>query len=113
MGGYGSLHLGFKYPEIFGVVSAMAPSITTFALEKREVLTSIFQDDTLYFNSNNPGTLAQKNVDHIRGKTVVRLLIGDKKFLLDLVQGFQQQLTDLKIDHQYVIGKGATIIKML
>jgi enterochelin esterase-like enzyme len=108
MGGYGSLHLGFKYPELFGIVSAIAPSITTFELERKEVLASTFENDTLYFNSNSPVTLVQKNADNIRGKTVVRLLIGDKDILLDLVQGFHKQLTDLRIVHQYAVAKGAS-----
>jgi enterochelin esterase-like enzyme len=107
MGGYGSLHLGFKYPELFGVVSSIAPGITTFEMGKKEVITPVFENDTAWFNLNSPSVLVGKNADLIRGKTVVRLLIGDKDFLFDLVKGFDKQLTDLKIDHQYAIAKGA------
>ncbi|MGD0583171.1 MAG: hypothetical protein ABR974_09530 [Bacteroidales bacterium] len=53
------------------------------------------------------GTGTIKNEDIIRGKTVLRLLVGDKDFLLEPVQRFHQQLADLKIDHQYAIAKGA------
>jgi endo-1,4-beta-xylanase len=108
MGGYGSLHLGFKYPELFGVVSSIAPSITTFEMEREEVISGTFEDDTAYFNSNSPATLVQKNAYLIRGKTAIRLLIGDKDFLYDLVQAFHIQLTELKIDHQYAIAKDAS-----
>jgi enterochelin esterase-like enzyme len=108
MGGYGSLHLGFKYPELFGVVSAIAPNIIASGTERREVIASIFVDDSLYFNSNSPAALVQKNASFIRGKTFVRLLVGDKDLRLDLVQQFHKQLADLKIDHQYAEAKGAS-----
>lgn len=107
MGGYGSLHLGFKYPELFGVVSSIAPSITTFEMERKEVIVTTFEDDVAYFNENSPTSLVQKNAEYIRKNTVVRLLVGDKDFLLDLVRKFDQQLTDLQINHQYAIAKDA------
>lgn len=107
MGGYGSLHLGFKYPELFGVVSSIAPSITTFEMERKEVITPTFENDSTYFNANSPATLIKKNADYIRRNTRIRLLVGDKDFLLDLVNKFHQQLIDLKIDHQFAIAKDA------
>ena len=107
MGGYGSLHLGFKYPELFGVVSSIAPSITTFEMERKEIITPTFENDTAYFNINSPSVLASKNAEVIRGRTVVRLLVGDKDFLFDLVKGLDKELNDLKIDHQYSLAKGA------
>jgi enterochelin esterase-like enzyme len=107
MGGYGSLHLGFKYPELFGVVSSIAPSITTFEMERKEVLVQTFEDDADYFNVNHPSTLVQKNADYLRDHTVIRLLVGDRDFLYDLVQQFHRQLNDLQINHQYAIAKDA------
>jgi enterochelin esterase-like enzyme len=107
MGGYGSLHLGFKYPELFGVVSSIAPSITTFEMERKEVLAPTFEDDADYFNINSPSTLIHNNTDFIRTNTKIRLLVGDQDFLFDLIQKFHQQLNDLHINHQYAIAKGA------
>jgi endo-1,4-beta-xylanase len=107
MGGYGSLHLGFKYPELFGVVSSIAPSITTFEMERKEVITPTFEDDTAYFNSNSPSTLLQRNADYIRVNTNIRLLVGDKDFLFKIIQEFHQQLMDLHINHQYGVAKDA------
>jgi len=107
MGGYGSLHLGFKYPELFGVVSSIAPSITTFEMERKEVIAATFENDTAYFNANSPATLVKKNADYIRRNTTIRLLVGDKDFLFDFLNKFHQQLIDLKIDHQYAIAKDA------
>jgi len=107
MGGYGSLHLGFKYPELFGVVSSIAPSITTFEMERKEVITPAFEDDTAYFNANSPSTLVQKNADYIRTNSAIRLLVGDKDFLYELIREFHHQLQDLKITHQFSIAKDA------
>lgn len=107
MGGYGSLHLAFKYPELFGVVSSIAPSITTFEMERKEVIVPTFEDDAAYFNANSPSTLIQKNADYIRRNTTIRLLVGDKDFLYEIIQKFHQQLMELHIKHQYGIAKGA------
>ena len=107
MGGYGSLHLGFKYPELFGVVSSIAPSITTYAMERKEVLIPTFKNDTAYFNRNSPTNLVELNAEKIKGKTAIRLLIGDQDFLYNLIIGFHQQMQRLEIDHQFIIAKGA------
>jgi enterochelin esterase-like enzyme len=107
MGGYGSLHLGFKYPELFGAVSSIAPSITTYEMERKEVIVPTFEDDVAYFNANSPTTLIQNNAGYIRKNTTIRLLVGDQDFLYDLIQKFHRQLTDLQINHQYAIAKGA------
>jgi enterochelin esterase-like enzyme len=107
MGGYGSLHLAFKYPELFGVVSSIAPSIATYEMERKEVVVPTFEDDVTYFNANSPSTLVQINADYIRKNTTIRLLVGDKDFLYDIIQKFHQQLMELQIKHQYAIAKGA------
>lgn len=107
MGGYGSLHLGFKYPELFGVVSSIVPSITTFELERKEVIEPTFGNDSAYFNANKPQTLVHKNAGSIRQNTVIRILTGDKDFLFDIIQKFHQQLQGLQIEHQYHISKNA------
>jgi endo-1,4-beta-xylanase len=107
MGGYGSFHLGFKYPELVGVVSSIAPSITTFEMERKEILAPTFEDDTAYFYANSPSVLIQNNAGYIRKNTTIRLLVGDQDFLYDLIQKFHQQLNDLHINHQYAIAKGA------
>lgn len=107
MGGYGSLHLGFKYPGLFGVVSSIAPSITTFEMERKEIIVPTFDNDTAYFNANRPSTLVQKNADYIRTNSVIRLLTGDKDFLYELIREFHHQLQDMNINHQYAIARDA------
>jgi enterochelin esterase-like enzyme len=107
MGGYGSLHLGFKYPELFGVVSSIAPSITSFEMERKEVVAPTFEDDTAYFNANSPSVLIQNHAAYIGKNTTIRLLVGDHDFLFDVINKFHQLLTDLQINHQYAIAKAA------
>jgi enterochelin esterase-like enzyme len=107
MGGYGSLHLGFKYPDVFGAVSSIAPSITTYEMERKEVILPTFGNDTAYFKMNSPSELVDVNTDRIKSKTTIRLLIGDKDFLYDLVGKFHHRLETLGIDHQYCVARGA------
>jgi len=107
MGGYGSLHLGFKYPELFGVVSSIAPSITTYEMERKEVILPTFGNDTAYFNRNSPSTLVELNDERIKGKTSIRLLIGDKDFLFNLLQEFHLKMQKFGLDHQYSVAKDA------
>jgi enterochelin esterase-like enzyme len=107
MGGYGSLHLGFKYPELFGVVSSIAPSITTFDMERKEIIEPVFENDSLYFKMNSPTELVRKNADYIRKNTKIRLLTGDEDFLFELIEKFHRHLNSLEIDHQYKIAEGA------
>ncbi len=107
MGGYGALHLGFKYPELFGIISAIAPNISTYEMEQKEIIMPTFENDTAYFNINSPSVLAGRNTDLLQGRTRVRLLIGDKDSLSDPLKAFDKRLTELKIDHQYSVAKGA------
>ncbi|HVN58242.1 MAG TPA: alpha/beta hydrolase-fold protein [Bacteroidales bacterium] len=108
MGGYGALHLGFKYPDLFGAVSAIAPSLTTFSGEKKEIIIPTFGTDSAYFIQNHPSSLLRANSGLIRNRTQIRLLVGDKDFLLDAVSGLERQLTDLKANHICLVAKGAS-----
>ena len=71
------------------------------------MLVQTFEDDSAYFNVNHPATLVQKNADYLRQNTVIRLLVGDRDFLYEIVQQFHGQLNDLQINHQYSIAEDA------
>jgi enterochelin esterase-like enzyme len=107
MGGYGALHLGLKYPGLFGVVSAIAPSLTSYESEAKERILPVFGTDTSYFYANTPSVLAEKNRELISGKTAIRILVGDRDVLYEPVQAFHLKLESLGIKHQYIISKGA------
>ncbi len=106
MGGFGSLRLGFKYPELFGVVSALAPSITEMKDEPQEVQEN-FGFDEAYYAQNSPWTIVKNQANEIKDKTKVRLLVGDADKLLPLVTSYHQLLDSLKIEHQFEVIDGA------
>ena len=59
MGGYGALHLGMKFPSLFGAISAVAPAILQdLKDEPRERTFDTFADDEAYFDANGPWVLA-------------------------------------------------------
>jgi hypothetical protein len=76
-------------------------------MERKEVVAPTFEDDAAYFDANSPSTLVKVNSDYIRKNTTIRLLVGDKDFLYDLIQQYHQQLKELQIIHQYGIARGA------
>ena len=117
MGGFGALHLGFKYPEVFGAVSDHAGAIYD-AAEGRAALCCnniyrswnyAFGADETYFNAQSPYTLALQNADSIRGKTIIRVMVGQlDNATLNYNLVFHNYLTSLNIGHEYQIVPGAT-----
>ena len=106
MGGYGALRLGFKFPELFGVVSGLAPSITDMK-DEPSIVTEPFGNDQQFYDAVGPWTIVQEHAAGIRGRTVVRLLVGDQDRLLPLVMQYSELLDRLAIVHQYAVAPGA------
>jgi S-formylglutathione hydrolase FrmB len=67
MGGYGAMHYGFKYPEMFAAVSASMPALIEhlpreFSAEwQRKLMGTIFGDppDLTFYEENSPFQLAR------------------------------------------------------
>ena len=60
MGGYGALHLGVKYPDLFGAISSVAPSIMrNLSDEPKERTFDTFGDDQAFYDANGPCLLAK------------------------------------------------------
>jgi len=106
MGGFGALRLGFKYPELFGAVSGLAPSLTEMKDEPATVAEPFGNDQTFY-DAVGPWTIVKENASSVRGKTSVRLLVGDQDKLLPYVKKYSELLTTLQIEHQFAIAPGA------
>lgn len=108
MGGAGAPKIGFKHPELFGVVSILAGALHD--LESYKSRGTAFQDiyggKDEYFQANSPWELVEKNADAIRGKTHIRILVGDKDGLLERNQNFAKLLDKLKIPHQVEVVEG-------
>jgi len=106
MGGFGALRLGFKYPQLFGSVSALAPSIKPMQQEP-EVVREPFGNDQAYWDETGPWSIVKQHAAEIRGRTKVRLLVGDQDPLLANVKEYDALLTSLGINHQFSVVAGA------
>lgn len=107
MGGYGAAHLGFKYPELFGIVGVNAGAlITPRAAVQPAVYEKMFGSDDAYVKANDPFELLRKNADTIRGKTFIRVAVGGDDSLLPRNKALDAALTDLKIEHGWEVVPG-------
>ena len=110
MGGYGAAHLGFKYPDLFGIVGVMAGALIQ---PREEVQPAVFQKmfggDKDYVKANDPFELVRKNADAIRGRTAIRIAVGDQDWLRVRAKALHELLGELKIEHEFeqVPGAGA------
>lgn len=111
MGGFGSLHLGFKYTDLFGSVAAFAPALVAedqmTSGPMLEMLNASFGGKVANFNAAGGWTEVEKNVDKIRGRTYIRLICGDKDTLLERAKWMSDILTRLNIEHGFTVSKGA------
>jgi enterochelin esterase-like enzyme len=89
MGGYGAAHLGFKYPELFGVVVADAGAMSG-----------------KFFPDEHPNHLARQNAEKLRGQTRIRVAVGADDDLLPASQQLHELLDELKLEHEYEVVPG-------
>ena len=109
MGGFGAAHLGFKYPDTFGLVSIMAGALLdgkTLASRHPPIVTKMYGDDLGYFQANHPVTLVEKNLNAIRGKTRVRIAVGGEDRLLEPNRAFHELLDRHGVAHGYEVVPG-------
>jgi enterochelin esterase-like enzyme len=107
MGGYGAAHLGFKYPETFGIVGIMAGAlITPSATVQPGVFEKMFGSDPARVKADDPFELVKKNADAIRGRTVIRIAVGDQDSLQARDKAMHDLLTQLKIEHEFELVPG-------
>ena len=105
MGAFGAMHLGFKYPELFGAVTAISGGVRPKERQMKagNLVDVIFNGDREQFEANAPDVLLVKNVDRIRGKMFLRLIVGDKDGFLTWNQEFHTTLNDLKVEHELIV----------
>ncbi len=107
MGSYGAAHLGFKYPELFGIVGVNAGAlITPRAAVQPAVYAKMFGSDDAYVQANDPLVLLRKNVDAIRGKTFIRVAVGGDDSLLPNNKKLHDTLTG--VEHRARLGNPVT-----
>jgi enterochelin esterase-like enzyme len=109
MGGYGALRLGLKHPEIFGRISAVAPSILKdMGQEPPERTQDTFFGDQHYYDAVGPWNLALANCPQVRRSSKLRLLSGgaDER-LVPTLRDFDVLLKSLDIPHEFIEVPGA------
>ena len=88
MGGYGTAHLGFKYPELFGTVVINAAALV---------------EDKWVRAEDQTGQLLRQNADALRSRTHIRIGCGSLDDLLPRNQELHELLTQLGIEHQWQV----------
>ncbi len=108
MGGHGALHLAFRHPDQFGVVTAIGPALirpgdggqrVQWVYEK-----GAYKGDQAYWRTHDPLTVAEKDAEKIRGKLFIRLITGEVEgnFTHRRTVELSKTLEKLKIEHEFV-----------
>lgn len=87
MGGSGAAKWGFKYPELFGSVSILAGARVGEGQEA--------------------WSLVEKNIDAIRDKSTVRIVVGSQDGLSKSNAAYHERLDALKVKHGFHVIGGA------
>lgn len=93
MGGFGALHLGFKYPELFAAVTGNSPALI------KDVTDGM--GTQAFWDTQTPQALARANTDKIRRQSV-RVICGDKDGLFPGAQAMDALLTSLNVAHEFL-----------
>ncbi|MCU0916434.1 MAG: alpha/beta hydrolase-fold protein [Planctomycetes bacterium] len=104
MGGYGAAYLGFKYPQVFGAVSILAGALHTpdsLNAKRSPIFQAAFGGDADYAQARSPWTLLRTNADAIRGRTFVRIHVGEKDPLREWNTRFHDLLSELRLEHTW------------
>ena len=111
MGGFGAAHLGFKYPELFGVISIQAPALLGPDLKSplparawSRLFPTALGGDLDYFRANDPFALVPKNADALRDRTVIRIVAHaeDENWLAPRCDELHQLLMKHAIAHHFL-----------
>ncbi len=110
MGGYGAALYGFKYPEMFGVISIGAPAFLGPTVQGRDpvnawakLFPTAMGGDMEYFDANNPFTLAVKNAAALRDRTWIRIAthLTPGNWQSGRCEELHQVLVQQMIQHEY------------
>jgi endo-1,4-beta-xylanase len=112
MGGFGAAHLGFKFPEMFGAISIMAPPLLgpelNQALPARawsNLFPTAMLNDLDYFRTNDPFTLAEKNAAALRDRTFIRIVAHaeEENWLVPQCEKLHQVLLKNSVPHEFCV----------
>jgi enterochelin esterase-like enzyme len=103
MGGFGALHLGLKYPKIFGRASAVAPAILRdLKDEPEDRVNNTFFGNQEYYDLCGPFSLVLANAPELRRTSSIRLLSGSADVrLAPTIRELDTRFTELGVDHDF------------
>jgi enterochelin esterase-like enzyme len=122
MGGGGAARFAFAHPELFVAVSSLggalgspgdrpagAPPPQPEKLDpgqKARTPAEAAADEAMR-RERSPARYLEKNADKIRGKLLIRIVVGADDDLLRASEGMHRRLDELKIPHTYTVVPGA------
>jgi acetyl esterase/lipase len=111
MGGYGAAYLGFKYPETFGAVSILSGALhspESLSARRRGIFQVVFGGDADYAEQHSPWRLVRANAEKIRGRTFVRVHVGEKDGLKEWNENLHRVLGELRVEHDWFVIPNST-----
>ena len=92
MGGYGALHIGFKYPDLFTAVTGNSPALVAGTTDG--------VGDQVFWDSQMPAILAKANLARVKTQKI-RVISGTKDSLFPVGKKMDDDLTALGVPHQF------------
>ena len=109
MGGYGALHLGMNYTNVFGVVGAHTPTFRDFDGSREwfgvDMATVQFGEHA-YFDAHDPVWLFTNQTDKARG-LIIRVDVGADDEYFPAINRFHKLLLSLGVKHEWEAFDGA------
>lgn len=93
MGGFGALHLGFKYPELFTAVTANSPAMVEAVPDG--------MGSQAFWEAEWPAALAKARLETVRQQRI-RIIIGDQDNLFAGAKKFSESIAGLGVAHEFV-----------
>jgi S-formylglutathione hydrolase FrmB len=118
MGGFGAIHSGLAYPEVFGNIIALSSALITDevsgmkegqgnAIAPYSYYRHTFgPPEKLLGSHNDPKALARKLMENHTAIPNIYMACGTEDFLIRENRDFHQHLQSLGIKHEYVEGPG-------
>ena len=104
MGGFGSMRLALKYPDLFSSVVAFAGGYRwpeELTVNPHPSYAEMFNNDAKIFAEHHPETWARRNAEKIRGKLAIQIYVGDEDPGIKGNRRMHAVLEELKIPHGY------------
>jgi S-formylglutathione hydrolase FrmB len=118
MGGYGAIHSGLKYPDVFGSIIALSSALITENVAKRTEQANNPMISVDYFAHTfgkpeeiigshiDPKALAKKLTEAGAVRPNLYLACGTEDFLIEPNRELHQYLTEIGYEHIYLEGAG-------